>query len=197
MNQQFNKKTPAILVVDDFYQDPLAIHEFALQQQYVEDLRYYKGQRTAQAHLFPYVKEEFERLLGIQIIDWMAQPMNGVFQLTQANDPIVWHSDSQQYAAAIYLTRENLLIPHEDNMGTSFWRNTELGYRRPPVNQEDANIVYSEYNLTHPDNWSLVDKIGGVFNRLVIWDAKLIHSATQYPSGYNRLAQLFFFTGNK
>ena len=58
------------------------------------------------------------------------------------------------------------------------------------------NGVYSPYNLTHGDDWELVDRIGGVYNRLVIWDASLIHSASSYEGfeDFTRLVQLFFFS---
>ena len=60
--------------------------------------------------------------------------------------------------------------------------------------------VYSEYNILHPDNWELVDKVGSIYNRLAIWDAKMIHSASTYEGLVSeivdkaRMVQLFFFT---
>ena len=120
--------------------------------------------------------------------------MNGVFQITNGEHPIVWHSDSQSYAAAVYLTKEAGV-----GYGTSFWRDKNYGCRRPPNHPLENKIgikdsdVYTQYNLLHPDNWELVDRVGSVFNRLVMWDAKLIHSATQYGN-FERLVQLFFFS---
>ena len=44
------------------------------------------------------------------------------------------------------------------------------------------------------------DRVGGVYNRLVLWDAKMIHTASSYEglSGsdatHSRLVQLFFFS---
>ena len=49
--------------------------------------------------------------------------------------------------------------------------------------------MFNEYNYLHPDAWELVDRVAAVFNRCVIWDAKLIHSATSYQC--QRLVQLF------
>ena len=40
------------------------------------------------------------------------------------------------------------------------------------------------------------DKIGSVYNRLVIWDGKMIHSATMYGE-FPRLVHLFFFNVKK
>lgn len=185
---QFASRTPNILVVDDFFESPGGVRDIALGQSFEADDRYFKGKRS-QRFLWPYLREEFERLLGVRITDWTSQPANGCFQITTADDPIVWHSDSQDYAGAIYLTPEAPL-----GTGTSFWRDKTYGYRRPPPTVEQCDEVYSEYNLVHPDNWELVDKVGSVFNRLVLWDAKLIHSATGYGGVDERLVQLFFFS---
>lgn len=196
MEKIFNTRTPHLLVVDDFYYQPDDIEATARSLPYYAESNSYKGLRTA-PHLLPHVKEEFERLLGARITDWMQQPMNGVFQITTGDDPLVWHSDTQDYAAAVYLTKD------ADSMGTSFWRHKGTGCRRPSNHAlegkpaELCDDIYSDYNITHPDNWQLVDKVGAVYNRLVIWDAKLIHSASQYAAGRERLVQLFFFSIEK
>jgi hypothetical protein len=60
-------------------------------------------------------------------------------------------------------------------------------------------VVYDASNLTKPDNWELIESVAGLYNRLVIWDASLIHSATSYlefsegAAAPTRLVQLFFF----
>lgn len=192
----FNQQSPHIVVVDNFYKKPDEIIDFAYMQEFKENNKFYKGKRSNSC-LFPYVKEEFERILRVQITDWLNQPMNGVFQITNSEHPIVWHSDGQSYAAAVYLTKEAGV-----GYGTSFWRDKTYGCRRPPdhplENKPDVkdSDVYTQYNLLNPDNWELVDRVGSVFNRLVIWDAKMIHSATQYGS-FERLVQLFFFSVKK
>lgn len=202
----WNHRAPHMLIVDQFYTNPHWVREFALQQDFVSDLKVYKGKRTKERFLWPNLKEEFERLLQLRIKDWLDQPANGVFQITGYDDPLVWHSDSQHYAAAIYLTPDAPV-----GAGTSFWRDTKYGCRRPPTHQmesynfiEDRHLaereIYNLYNFTHPDNWELVDRVGAVFNRLVIWDAKLIHSASSYQGLISdslengRLVQLFFFS---
>jgi hypothetical protein len=203
----FNKRNPHLLVVDNFYKNPDDIREMALEQEYREDLRWYKGKRTTERFLWPYLKEEFERLLNTQIEGWLFQIANGCFQITGFKDSLVYHSDAQNYAAAIYLTPDAPITA-----GTSFWRSKVHGCRRPPAHpleshkfanqdaiQKADSEIYNQYNFVHPDNWELCDKVGAVYNRLVIWDAKLIHSASTYEGldGDNvdkaRLVQLFFF----
>lgn len=191
----FNKRTPHLLVVDSFYKNPDAVREFGLSRSFSANEAYYKGKRTV-PYLFHSVKEEFERLLNVTITDWLHQPANGMFQMTSGKDPLVWHSDTQDYAAAIYLT------PDAENMGTSFWKDKTHGCRRPanhPLEGKDGSLnneVYTQYNITHPDNWELIDRVGAVYNRLVLWDAQLIHSASMYGDK-ERLVQLYFFSIQK
>lgn len=207
----FVRRMPHLLVVDNFYKNPDEIRQIALAQEYAPNAKSYKGKRSFDRFLLPGVREEFMRLLGCEISDWLTQKVNGVFQITGFTDPLVWHSDHQNFAAAIYLTPDA-----PPGAGTSFWRDRKYGCRRPPPHaleqlrfpedtEEDTkkkhDEIYSEYNLLHPDNWELVDKVGGVYNRLVLWDAQLIHSASSYEAfvdavsaDKSRLVQLFFFT---
>lgn len=188
----FNKAKPSIIVQDNFYTDPAAIVARANSHEFFEDLRYFKGTRT-NPDLLPWVKEYFEDLLHATIVDWMDQPYNGVFQRTGPGDPIVYHSDSQMYAAAIYLTKDE----NDFAMGTSFWRNKQYLIRSADeVTSPSVNAaIYNNYNFLHEDNWELVDRVGGIYNRLVIWDARLTHSATSYKS--ERLIHLHFFNIKK
>jgi len=204
---RFNRHAPHLLIVDDFYSHPDDIRAIALAQDYQANPQRYKGTRTPERFLWPGLREEFSRLLGRPVTDWLNLDTNGCFQLTGFDDPLVWHHDTQSYAAAIYLTPQAPL-----SGGTSFWRDRSHGCRRAPAHplesrrwsqlagrEAAAKAVYDEYNLLHPDNWELVDRVGAVYNRLVIWDAQLIHSASSYEgfgndaTGASRLVQLFFF----
>jgi hypothetical protein len=206
-SSQFNLRPPHVLVVDNFFRDPDEVHAVALAQRYREDLRFYKGKRSELRYLWPGLREEFSRLLNIPITTWIEHGMNGVFQQTNHDDPLVWHHDSQMWAAAIYLTPDP-----PANSGTSFWRDKTYGCRRMPMHPFEQErlggpaqismaekVVYDPYHIEHQDNWELVESVAGLYNRLVIWDAKLFHSATSYEhfgagrTSSTRLVQLFFF----
>jgi hypothetical protein len=204
----FNRRSPHLLVVDNFFKDPDAIRQFALDQKFQESPQFYKGKRTAESFLWPGLKEELERLLQRSVNNWInSGAANGCFQITGYNDPLVWHSDAQMNAAAIYLT-PNAPI----GAGTSFWRSKATGCRRPPNHPLEAprfattrdmesagDVMYTGDTITRPEPWELVDRVGAVYNRLVIWDAQLIHSASSYDGILgtspedSRLVQLFFF----
>lgn len=203
----FSRAVPHVLAVDNFFDNPDEIRAIALAQDYSENLDYYKGLRSNQRFLWPHMREEFGRLLGTRVTDWLNQNANGVFQQTSHLDPLVWHHDSQSYAAAVYLTPD---APPQS--GTSFWRDRTHGCRRRPdhpmerkrLGSDEAvaaarSVVYDPYNIEHGDNWELMESVAGLYNRLVIWDAALFHSATSYDhfnadgAAPTRLVQLFFF----
>jgi hypothetical protein len=207
---QFSERTPTVIVVDEFFRNPDEVRDLALAQEYGSDLRYFKGLRSKYRFLWPQLKEEFERLLGRPITEWLGHGANGLFQQTSHNDPLVWHHDSQGYAAAVYLTPDP-----PPGSGTSFWRDRAYGCRRRPSHPLESQrlgsteairaaeaVVYDPYNLEHEDNWELVESVAGLYNRLVIWDASMFHSATSYSSfsdggtALSRLVQLFFFDVN-
>lgn len=185
------KAVPQFLVVDDFYDNPDAVRELALAQDFAPDLRYHKGNRTSKKFLAPNTKQIFESLLGRKIVRWSEYEYNGIFQYCTAEDPLVYHSDVQSYAAAVYLTPN---APPES--GTSFFRSKRYpDIRQSHVNDSNYGEVFKGgyYDKTQ---FELVDTVGNVYNRLAIWNSKLIHSASQYfgTNKYDsRLFHLFFF----
>ena len=203
----FVRAVPHVLAVDNFFDDPDEIRAIALAQEYDENLRFYKGMRSRQRFLWPHMREELGRLLGTPVTEWLSHSANGVFQRTSHQDPLVWHHDTQSYAAAVYLTPD---APPQS--GTSFWRDRIHGCRRRPDHPFErkrlgsdaavaaaSSVVYDPYNIEHGDNWELMESVAGLYNRLVIWDAALFHSATTYDhfttggTAPARLVQLFFF----
>lgn len=183
---RISSATPRVIVVDGFYADPQAARTLALSQTFVESPDYHKGRRTHERFASDEVRAEFERLLGKRITKW-DYGTNGVFQICKAGDALVYHGDDQQYAAAVYLTPN---APLES--GTSFFRDFATGARSltdvPPPTFENGFYDATQFDL--------VDRIGNVFNRCVIWDAKLIHAASGYFGDTDetaRLFQIFFF----
>src|SRR5207247_1386652 len=77
---QFDRRTPDLVVVDDFMHDPDQIRDLALAQEYGSDLRYFKGLRSRERFLWPHLREEFSRLLGSPVTEWLGHNANGCFQ---------------------------------------------------------------------------------------------------------------------
>ncbi len=195
--------SPAILAVDDFYTDPMAVREMALGLDYYPS-GYHKGKRTELKYIIEGTREKIEQLLGKKIYNWSSQPYNGVFQYCTPSDPIVYHYDNQKYAGVVFLTPD---APPES--GTSFYRHKKINWlmKDPSVyamweNQNTLNkfcdiIMGTEHDdFLDGTKWEEVDRIGNKFNRFAMWDAKLIHSATTYfgkTKETGRLFHMFFF----
>lgn len=175
-------------IVDDFYDDPDAVREYALGLEFRADIRWYKGRRTATVYRPGELRERFEKIMGRTITNWDVPGFNGCFQVTTADDPQVYHYDTQTWAAMIYLTPRAPLTS-----GTRLHRDKNHGIRHRTDPDPDRAFQGGFYDSTRFDT---VDRAGNVYNRLVIMDAQHIHSAGDYfgtDLETGRLVHLFFF----
>jgi hypothetical protein len=185
----FQKVPPSFIVVDNFYSNPDLVREFALKQNFILHPNYHKGRRTEVSFAPPGIKEKFEQILGRKITGWDSyKPTNGCFQLCKDGDELVYHSDTQNYAGIIYLTPN---APPES--GTSFYRSKHT--LKMKFQPDEYGLVFPNGHLTGED-FQMVDTVGNVYNRLALFDAKLLHAATSYFGDRDdncRLFQMFFF----
>ncbi len=176
-----------IFVIDDFYTNPHELRKFAVNQWYFDD-QGYEGLRTRKQFFFKGVKEKFEQTIGEKITVWEEHGMNARFQNHKADFRPVYHCDSQTWAAAVYLNPD---APYE--AGTSFYAHKETGLRGGEPNIGEA---FDDNTWVDPTKYFKIDTAANIFNRCVIWDAKLIHAAPTY-FGWDidsaRLTQVFFF----
>lgn len=183
-----------VWVVDNFYEDPHKVREFALQQEFFEGGigRGFIGRRTVNQFLFPSLKEKFENIMGKKITKWQEYDMNGKFQVAWSGEPLVWHCDAQQWGGMLYLTPD---APYQ--CGTTLYANKKTRARTyfdPGWDADWSNVPGDPHLDGTP--WEPVDVMGNVFNRLVIFDASAIHSASEYFGTVKenaRLWQMFFF----
>jgi glycosyltransferase involved in cell wall biosynthesis len=177
-----------IFVVDDFYADPIAVRNFALGSAFEANNNWYKGSRSIEKYRPTEIKEAFENIMGIKIREWESHGMNGSFQYCTPEDLLVYHYDSQTWAGMIYLTPN---APYD--CGTSLWASRITNARHVDQDPEDRSFAGGFYDQT---KFELVDTIGNVFNRLVLFDARCFHSASKYfgkTIDDSRLFHLFFF----
>jgi hypothetical protein len=185
IQNNYNKR---IFVVDNFYSNPDEVRQFALAQEYQSDIRWYKGLRTTTPFRNNRLKNAFEIIVGEKIINWDSHGYNGVFQITTSRDPQVYHYDEQKWAAMIYLTPDAPL-----GSGTRTHQSKFNKVRHSSEEGVDLAFNGDFYDSTRFDT---VDNIGNIYNRLVIMDARCIHSAGSYFGQNNeesRLVHLFFF----
>jgi hypothetical protein len=182
-------KLPSFVVVDNFYKDPDAVRAFAMKQTFQENPNFHKGKRCINPEFrFPGLKEQFEKILGAKIKDWNAYGTNGCFQYCIAGEQAVYHSDTQQYAGVLFLTPD---APPQT--GTQFFRSKVTKKMKTELNE--YGIVYKTGHLDSTQ-FDQVDVVGNVYNRVVLFDARMIHAAPLYfgtDIGNGRLFQLFFF----
>ena len=190
VNQNYR---PGVWIVDNFLQDPDAMREFALAQDYQinnDGEQGYIGRRTHQQFLFPGLREEFERIMGRQIVRWQEHGMNGRFQVARAGEPLVYHCDHQAWAGMLYLTPN---APYSCGTTTYAKRGTDIRHLSQP---EIHSCFHPESRNFDRTIFEPVDVFGNVYNRLVIFNAGYLHSASEY-FGFNehngRLWQMFFF----
>ena len=200
LNKAEINKSPntSLIVVDNFYENPDYVRQLALK----EKMRTgglgkgYMGSRSVDFFFAPRMKEVFEEILRGEISNWYdGNYCNGVFQFCVKGDPLVYHCDGQDWAGAIYLTPD---APY--NTGTSFFASKRNKQRGGIGSSFDCDVVFSpekdEDPFLNPNLYEKVDEVGNIYNRLVLWDARLIHAASEYfgdkPEN-SRLFHLFFF----
>ena len=178
-----------IFVAENFYQNPYKVRELALEQNFQANLNYYKGKRTDEQVIFEGTKEAFESVMGQKITKWADYyPMCGRFQSCTAEDSLVYHWDNQKWAGMIYLTPDAPYVG-----GTSMFSHKKTRIRHE---SEPGSSVSFEGGFYDRSKFELVDTVGNVFNRLVIFDAKCIHAANESfgkDLQSSRLFHMFFF----
>jgi hypothetical protein len=193
-----NTDERSLVVVDNFYKDPTGIRNYTINSFNFEPSQWHKGQRSHEKLIVEGTKERFEEILGRKVTNWEYN-YNGVFQFCTAQDPLVYHCDTQQYAGVVFLTPN---APPES--GTSFYRSRLTGKTRfekwENNGTPDYDITFQNGNYYDKTKLELIDKIGNVYNRLAIWDARTIHAANEYfgDNKFNsRYFHMFFFDCDK
>lgn len=190
VNKNCNQDKRAI-IVDNFYEDPDAVREFALKQEYDQGGigRGYIGNRSKEQFFFPGIKEKFEEIIGKKITTWENHYSSGRFQYNPAGEPLVYHCDENRWAAMVFLTPD---APAQ--CGTSTFRHKQSGV----LHNSDPRIneAFNQKTFLDGTPYEKVDTFGNVYNRLVIFDGGCIHAASEYFGSELedcRLWHMFFF----
>lgn len=195
----FANEDKGIIVVDNFYADPDFVREWIINEINFSSSNYHKGERATERFSIYGMKEKLEEIIGKPIYNWNHDNYaNGIFQFCTADQPIVYHVDKQTYAGIVFLTPDA-----PASTGTAFYRSKVTGdYRFDDEKRKTINYVRAfqgksaEMNFYDGTNFEKIDEVGNVYNRLVLFDAKNIHAATQYfgdAIDNARLFHMFFF----
>jgi len=184
------------LIIDDFYDNPLEVREFALEQDFNVDGNY-PGHRTV-SFLNDGIKETISDIIepfAGKVTYWGGE-YSGSFQYTTADDRSWIHSDSTTgWAGVLFLTPDAPVtagtgLYRHKKTGLSSWDNTE--HTEEETIQAPHMIEPRDYT-----KWELVDQLGNKFNRLVMYRSDNYHVSMDYfgKDLYDgRLFQVFFFT---
>jgi hypothetical protein len=196
----FNRTDKDVIVVDNFYANPDLVRGYAMNNLEFAPSNYHKGQRSQSRYIIDGTKEKLEEVLGKKITNWNnGGYANGVFQFCTADQPIVYHVDSQMYAAMVYLTPD---APPQT--GTAMYRSKVTGISSFPGKESRMGDEYvdtfrgnnKEMNFFDGTQFEKIDDIGNVYNRLVIFNSSQLHAATEYfgdAIDNARFFHMFFF----
>ena len=194
----FTNAPKSLVIVDNFYNDPDLVRNYAINHIKFDFSTYHTGRRSLDRFILDGTKEKFEEILDRPIHNWNhPEYANGKFQYCTSYDRVVYHIDTQNYAAMVYLTPDAPL-----QTGTASYRSKLTGATRfdngetGEIYEKTFKGVSNELNFYDKTSWEEVDRIANVYNRLVMFDAKRLHSATEYFGDAlenARLFHLFFF----
>jgi hypothetical protein len=173
-----------LVIAENFYDNPDDVRAFALSQPF--DVKgNYPGSRTK-----PFMNDSMKAAISTlvaasgQVTNWHEDcGFTGAFQLCTAQDRTWIHADSfNTWAGVCYLTPDAPV-----SGGTSLYRHKATGHR------EKVDVDYESYDYT---KWEEVDRIGNIYNRLILYRGNMFHASVDYfGSTYEdaRLFQTFFF----
>lgn len=175
-----------VIIVDDFYTNPDDVRKFALAQEF-DQTGNYPGKRT-KTFLNQSTMECIESILkpfSGDIIDWCANDgLTGSFQITTSCERSWIHADDfNSWAGICYLTPN---APLSGGTGLFRYKETKNMY------QDNRDYTGETQDMT---KWELVNQIGNIYNRLVLYRGNLWHTSLDYFGKSNedgRLFQLFF-----
>lgn len=185
---------PELIVVDNFYADPDKVRDYALQQEFKANEKYHKGSRTEKQYIPSWIKDEFSRLLNKEVTEFVGA--TGVFQYCVAKDNVVYHYDTQMYAAMVYLSPDAPL-----QTGTRTLKSKITGLMTAATDKDATRfgktkeeldfLSFNGNNFYDRHNFEIVDTVANVYNRLVIFNARALHAATSYYGDTKENARLF------
>ena len=192
----------SLIIVDNFYNNALATRNYILTQEFSVKGNY-PGQRTisyATKDLKNIIQKYVEPFAGKITKFSIPKPdlsdastiYNGAFQYTTSRDRSWIHTDKwNNWAGVVFLTPDAPL-----SAGTAFYRFMD-GTR----SQEDTNLLKNQELVDRFTQdftkWELVDRVGNLFNRLILFDAHNYHMSMDYfgdTKENGRLFQVFFFS---
>ncbi len=175
-----------LIITDDFYSNPDEVREFALNQEF-DIQNNFPGKRT-KTFLNESTKEGIQKILepfAGKILNWNeVNGLTGSFQYTTSLERSWIHVDNYNtWAGVCYLTPD---APVSSGTGLFKHKASNTMYN---LNRE---LDGETQDMT---KWELVDRIGNLYNRLILYRADIYHTSLDYFGNSlenGRLFQVFF-----
>lgn len=184
----------SLLVIDDFYDDPYKVRDYALSLQFTRRGNF-PGFRTTN-FLSEKTKEDIQKAIlpfGGKIKNWFSDTKDsysGSFQICTYSDRTWIHTDSyNNWAGVLYLTPDAPI-----SSGTSFYRNKEYSRTRF-IDDNIGRELDLRDNCFDYTKWEETDVISNKFNRLILFRSDMYHASSEhfgYLTTNCRLTQVFF-----
>jgi hypothetical protein len=204
-NLKIRNPNCGLIVINNFYANSIETRDYVLTQEF-KVRGNYPGQRTqsfANQHLKDII-QEYVLPYGGKITDF---PMpnetnkdnnniyNGSFQYTTSRDRSWVHIDGvNNWAGVLFMTPDAPL-----SGGTAFYKfydGTSCKQDMEILDNKTETDKFSQ-DLT---KWQMVDNVGNVFNRLILFNSNRFHMSQDYfgdSKENGRLFQVFFFSTEK
>jgi hypothetical protein len=198
------KRPPScgLIIVDNFYNNAMDTRKYILTQEFSVKGNF-PGQRTvsyANEHLKEIIQKYVEPFAG-KITEFPCPKpdnsdadkiYNGAFQYTTSREHSWIHTDKwNNWAGVLFLTPDAPL-----SGGTAFYR-----FKDGAMCEDDCKFLKNQKEIDRFSQdltkWDLVDRVGNVFNRLVLFNANRFHMSCDYfgdTKENGRLFQVFFFS---
>jgi len=200
LKASYTKRGPScgLIVIDNFYNNALETRNFVLSQPFTVKGNY-PGQRTV-SYATEHLKDAIQNYIAPFAGKITEFPMptgdkdvyNGAFQYTTSRDRSWVHVDAwNKWAGVVFMTPDAPL-----SAGTAFYR-----FHDGTLTENDNKLLNNknETDAASQDltKWELVDRVGNVFNRLILFDSHRYHMSMDYFGDCKengRLFQVFFFS---
>jgi hypothetical protein len=187
-------------IVDGFLNNPDAIREYALKQDFFSDPNHkFPGKRSKPLHeinpeFFKYVNNKFLKLFGFDTYSFTS---TSHFQLVDDNYKAGWvHHDPNLITIVTYLNK----TPNKDS-GTVIYSQKTEGFGNIHTDKKEgvykgvmAEEEAEQYRLENNNRFQEEIIVKNKFNRLLAFDSNLFHGVQDFSNGEPRLTLISFVT---
>jgi hypothetical protein len=161
-----------LIVVDNFYDNPDAIRSQALTMEYTKSKKHYPGSRAP-------TELTQEALAKIKsALKSSAGNVSGQYTLYQLalehEESWIHHDGNRSWAGVIFLTPDAPV-----SSGTAIYRHRDTGFIVCP-SHDPAVLERVEADVVDHSKWEIVDIVGNVYNRLILYRADQYHMSQPY-----------------